>query len=217
MLNWTVIAAFITFALSHSLTVSRVFKKCLSGIIGENRMRAYYRLGFTVFSAVITIAAFYIIWTQPDILLYRPPQYISLPMRLLQVFGVLIFLFASKIINPGAFMGIRQAMNYLKTGETAGDIEGIENTGLVTWGVYGLVRHPMYLAGILVFLFEPVVTANNLALRVLAILYFLFGTFIEERRFLHDFGNSYAAYQREVPRLNIIAGMIRRLKKANRY
>ena len=103
---------------------------------------------------------------------------------LLQVSGVVIFLAASRIIHPGAFMGVRQALNYLKTGLTSGDVEGIENTGLVTSGVYGLVRHPMYLAGILVFLFEPVVTANSLALRVLAVLYFLFGTFIEERRFI---------------------------------
>jgi len=213
MLNWTVIAAFITFAFLHSLTVSRVFKNFLSGIIGENRMRAYYRLGFTVFSAITALAAFYIIWTQPDHTLYRPPQYISIPARIVQVFGVLIFLSSSKIIHPGAFMGVRQAMNYLKTGETAGDIEGIENTGLVTWGVYGLVRHPMYLAGILVFLFEPVITANNLALRVLAALYFLFGTFIEERRFLHDFGDEYAAYRREVPRLNIIAGIARKIRR----
>ena len=213
MLNWTVITAFITFAVLHSLTVSRVFKKFLAGIVGENRMRAYYRLGFTVFSAVITLAAFYIIWTQPDIFIYRPPQYISIPARIVQVFGVVIFLFASKIISAGAFMGVRQAVNYLQTGETAGDIEGIENTGLVTWGVYGLVRHPMYLAGILVFLFEPVITANNLALRVLAALYFLFGTFIEERRFLHDFGDEYAAYRREVPRLNIIAGIVRQIRR----
>ncbi len=213
MLNWTVITAFITFAFLHSLTVSRVFKKFLSGIIGESRMRAYYRLGFTVFSAAITLSAFYIIWTQPDFPIYRPPQYISIPARLVQVFGVLIFLASSNIIHPGAFMGVRQAIDYLKSGKTFGDIEGMENTGLVTYGVYGLVRHPMYLAGILVFLFEPVVTANNLALRVLAALYFLFGTFIEERRFLHDFGDEYAVYRREVPRLNIIAGIVRQIRR----
>jgi methanethiol S-methyltransferase len=217
MLNWKVIAAFTTFAFLHSVTVSRVFKKFLSGIVGEDRMRAYYRLFFTVFSALITLAAFYIIWIQPDRILYYPPQYISIPARVIQAFGVVIFLFASKIISPGAFMGLRQAMNYLKTGKTTGDIEGIVNTGLVASGVYGLVRHPMYLAGILVFLFEPVITANSLALRVLAIAYFLFGTFIEERRFLHDFGDSYAAYQREVPMFNIIAGIIRKLKKAVGY
>ena len=77
----------------------------------------------------------------------------------------------------------------------------MENTGLVTSGVYGLVRHPMYLAGILIFLFEPVVTVNSLSLRVLAVAYFLFGAFIEERRFLHDFGDDYRAFREKVPRL----------------
>ena len=120
ILNWTVIAAFTAFAFLHSLTVSRAFKKFLAGIIGVNRMRAYYRLGFTVFSAVITIAAFYIIWTQPDRLLYYPPPYISLPARIVQAAGVLILLAAFKPFRLGPFTGIRQSAGYLRTGKTSG-------------------------------------------------------------------------------------------------
>ena len=89
----------------------------------------------------------------------------------------------------------------------------MENTVLVTSGVYGLVRHPMYLAGMLIFLFEPAMTVNSLSLRVPATLYFLFGTFIEELRFLHDFGDAYRAYREEVPRLNIIAGITRKIRR----
>ncbi len=210
-INWPIIIAFISFACLHSLTVSRAFKGLMSRIIGETMMRAYYRLAFTVFSALITVAVFYIIAIQPDTVLFRPPVYVSLPARLLQVMGLLIFLAALKPVDRRAFMGIRQALDYLRTGGTSGDIEGIENAGLVTSGAYGLVRHPMYLAGMLVFLFEPSITVNTLELRILACAYFLWGMFIEERRFLGDFGEAYRAYREAVPMFNIIAGIGRKM------
>ncbi len=214
-INWPIIIAFISFACLHSLTVSRAFKKLMSRIIGETVMRAYYRLAFTVFSALITLAAFYVIVIQPDTVLFRPPVYVSLPARLLQAVGILIFLAALKPVNRRAFTGIRQAMDYLHSGRTSGDIEGIENTGLVTSGAYGLVRHPMYVAGIFVFLFEPAITINSLELRILACTYFVFGMFIEERRFMQDFGEAYRAYRENVPMFNIVAGIFRKLKKAD--
>ncbi|MHB8173025.1 MAG: methyltransferase family protein [Nitrospirota bacterium] len=209
-INWTVAIAFVSFAFLHSLTVSRVFKSLLSRIIGETAMRAYYRLAFTAFSAIITGAAFYAIIIQPDTILFRPPEYISVPARIIQVLGFLIFLAALKPFHAGSFSGLRQAMNYLREGSTSGDIEGIDNAGLITSGVYGLVRHPMYLAGILIFLFEPVITVNNLELRLLATAYFLFGMFIEERRFLQDFGGLYVDYRQKVPMFNVVAGIAKK-------
>ncbi len=209
-INRTVIIAFLSFAFLHSLTVSRAFKRLIARIIGENAMRAYYRLAFTVFSALMAGAAFYVIIIQPDEVLCGPPAYISIPARIIQVSGLLIFTAALRPVDLRAFTGIRQAADYIRTGRTSGDIEGIEDTGLVTSGVYGLVRHPMYLAGIIVFLFEPTVTVNTLELRLLATGYFIFGMLIEERRFMHDFGESYRAYRKAVPMFNIIAGIAKK-------
>ena len=209
-INWTVIIAFLSFACLHSLTVSRAFKRFIARIIGETAMRAYYRLAFTAFSALITFAAFYAIITQPDVALFRPPVYVLLPARLAQAVGILIFLAALRPVNMRAFTGISQAADYLRMGRTSGDIEGIEDTGLVTSGIYGLVRHPMYLAGILVFLFEPEITLNSLELRLLATGYFVLGMLIEERRLMHDFGESYRAYRKSVPMFNIMAGISRK-------
>ncbi len=199
-----------SFACLHSLTVSRAFKKLVSRVIGEKNMRAYYRLGFTVFSALTAGAAIYVIVIQPDEVLCSLPAYVSIQARLVQAAGALIFLAALRPVDLRAFTGIRQAMDYSRTGRTTGDIEGIECAGLVTSGVYGLVRHPEYLAGILIFLFEPVITVISLELRILACAYFVFGMFIEERRFLDDFGEPYRAYRKTVPMFNIIAGIARK-------
>lgn len=207
---FVVTVAFVSFALVHSLTVSRAFKKFVTKIIGETRMRAYYRLGFTLVSAITAVLAGYIIIIQPDATLYRPPGHIIWPARVVQLIGIAIFFSAQKPFKTGYFTGLKQASDYISTGKTGGDLEGIPEDALVTTGIYGLVRNPMYLAGIMIFLFEPVITANNLVLRTLAVAYFIWGGYIEERRFASDFGDAYYEYRDKVPMFNIIAGLIRK-------
>ena len=70
-------------------------------------------------------------------------------------------------------------------------------------GAYAWVRHPRYLAGMLVAL-SIAVFANNLATWVLAVacvplLYLV--TLVEERELVNRFGEEYRVYQRHVPRL----------------
>ena len=207
---YIVALAFLAFAVLHSITVSRAFKGIVSSIIGETRVRAYYRIWFTVFSALITALAAYIIVSQPDTTIYRPPIILVLPARLMQLGGVALMLAAFRPFDLKTFLGIRQALGYIKTNKTSGDIEGIEHGVLTRTGAYGVVRHPMYVGGTMIFLFEPVVTSNNLVLRALAVAYFFFGMFIEERRFLQDYGISYQDYQAEVPMWNVAAGLARK-------
>lgn len=80
-------------------------------------------------------------------------------------------------------------------------MEGITQTRLVKSGVYGIVRHPLYLAGIVVMTFSPTLTRNRITVSILADLYFVFGAFIEERRYIRYFGREYLDYMKEVPRL----------------
>jgi len=209
---FTTAVAFLAFAVMHSITVSRAFKRRLAGIVGETFMRAYYRLAFTVFSAVITAVAAYIIYIQPDVTYWHPPLYISLPARIIQLCGVLLLVFAFHPFDPGYFSGIRQARDYIGTGKTGGDIEGMKGGVLVTSGVYGLVRHPMYLGGILIFLFEPELTENSLVLRLLAAAYFIWGGYIEERRFIEDFGDAYREYMKKVSKFNLIKGIMTKVR-----
>jgi len=75
---------------------------------------------------------------------------------------------------------------------------------LVDNGIYGLVRHPQYLGGIL-------------ALFVTTLLWYphwLFGlcTKKEEEYLVEKFGNSYEAYMKKIPRMNILVGIIRKVR-----
>jgi protein-S-isoprenylcysteine O-methyltransferase Ste14 len=57
----------------------------------------------------------------------------------------------------------------------------------------------LYLAGIIIFTFNPRITVNGLTVTVLADAYFLFGVFMEERRLVGLFGEQYREYRRRVP------------------
>ncbi|HEX9860159.1 MAG TPA: isoprenylcysteine carboxylmethyltransferase family protein [Nitrospirota bacterium] len=200
-------AAFLAFALLHSITVSRRFKSAVASIAGGERMRAYYRLAFTAISILTASAAYYVYSLQPDTFLYRPGWYILWPAHIVQFLGVWLIVAAMRPFDTGSFTGVRQASDYIRTGRTGGDIEGMKSGPLVTTGAYGLVRHPMYTAGIMMLVFEPNVTVNCLALRVLGTAYFVWGGFIEERRFASGFGPEYGEYQQRVPMFNIVKGL----------
>lgn len=187
--------AFIAFALLHSVTASDPFKSLLSRVLGRDTIDRYYRLAFNIFSAAITAAAGYVILSQPDSLMYRPPWYLLWPAHAVQFGGMALLMIAFRPFDAGAFLG---------TKPQAGKPE------LTTSGIYGLVRHPMYLAGIIVFLFEPNITENCVAVRFLAAAYFIYGAFMEERRLVREYGEEYLQYRTQVPMFNIIEGLIRK-------
>jgi protein-S-isoprenylcysteine O-methyltransferase Ste14 len=86
--------------------------------------------------------------------------------------------------------------------------------GLIDWGIFGVVRHPMYLGAILLFLswifFLPhwiivVISSVNTAIVYWFIL-------LGEGKNITKFGDTYRRYMETVPRVNLLAGLIRRLQ-----
>ena len=196
-----IILIFFAFALLHSLTVSQRFKQACARVLGETFMRVWYRFLYTLVSAATAAVAIWLIGQAPDRHLWTAPTVLRWPLHGLQAAGLLFGAMAFQHLDGSEFLGLRQVARYLSRGEVAGNLEGMTERGLVTEGVYGMVRHPLYVAGIVIVTFSPVITVNGLTFTVLADLYFLFGMFIEERRFLRVFGEQYRQYMRQVPRM----------------
>jgi uncharacterized membrane protein len=196
-----VILIFFVFAVIHSITVTQWFKHLCKTLFGDAFMRVWYRALYNVVSFVTVLIAFYFIAQVPDRLLWTAPLCLQWPLRVVQLAGLAFGAFAFEHLDGAEFMGVKQVWRYLSHREVAGNIEGLTEKGLVTSGVYGIVRHPLYLAGILIFTFNPYITVNGITVTILADLYFIFGMFIEERRFLALFGDQYREYMRRVPRL----------------
>lgn len=196
-----VILLFLIFAFIHSITVTRWFKHSCKRALGDAFMRVWYRALYNSVSFITAGIAWYLIHAIPNHILWTAPLWLLMVMHVIQIAGIVFGALAFEYLDGAEFMGFKQVWRYLTRREIAGNIEGLTQKELVTSGVYGIVRHPLYLAGIIFFTFNPHITVNSLTITVLADLYFIFGMFIEERRFLRIFGDQYREYMRHVPRL----------------
>jgi protein-S-isoprenylcysteine O-methyltransferase Ste14 len=68
-------------------------------------------------------------------------------------------------------------------------------------GAYRLVRHPLYLAIIVLFWSNPDLSADRLLFDVLWTAWIVLGTLLEERDLVAELGDAYRSYRRSVPML----------------
>ncbi len=99
--------------------------------------------------------------------------------------------------------GVPEGESYMKT------------TKLVETGVYSVVRHPQYLAGVLLSL--SLVLISQHWINALLFLPVLIGTYIDgrraDRRLVDKFGEDYTRYMEEVPGLDPVTGSLRLLRR----
>ncbi len=74
-------------------------------------------------------------------------------------------------------------------------------TSLAVKGPCRWVRHPLYLAALLIIWAAPELTADRLLFSLLWTGWIIIGTFLEERDLRNNFGDAYAIYQKSVPML----------------
>lgn len=107
---------------------------------------------------------------------------------MLQIAGVVITLAASRSLGLLDLAGVAQA-------ESRG---APVDRPLMRTGLYGLVRHPIYLAWVLLVWPTPLMTGSRLTFAAISTLYLVLAVPIEERRLGRDFGPSYTDYRRQV-------------------
>jgi len=125
----------------------------------------------------------------------------------------------SSIINLGwvvIFLSAIFGWLPIFTFRSRGKVKGksyVDTTALVDSGIYRIVRHPQYLAGILINIGLSLITTHWLVVLSGAISWLIYfqNTYSEEEKNLEKFGDAYRNYQQRVPRLNFILGLIRLL------
>lgn len=88
----------------------------------------------------------------------------------------------------------------------------VHTTRVVDTGIYGVVRHPQYLGGILAIFVATLLLYPHWLFAILGIpgaVILYWGTKEEEKRLIGRFGSNYQAYMQRVPRMNLILGVIR--------
>jgi len=93
----------------------------------------------------------------------------------------------------------------------------VETTVLVDNGLYSIVRHPQYLAGILLNLSLILISQHWLI--VLLGIPAMFFTYVDipkaDQHEIEKFGEAYQRYMARVPRMNFILGIIWKIQRRN--
>ncbi len=178
-----IILYFLIFAIIHSALATDYIKNKAQRLLGD-RYR-FYRIIYTLIS-ILTFAPALLIWIKysgSTPVVYSIPQWAYPLIILARVLALGIFVYASYQTDILAFTGLKQTH---------------EKTILITNGVYGIVRHPLYASGILLLITKMEMSRLDLIAVLLVSIYLIIGAYIEERRLLSVFGDEYRRYQQQV-------------------
>lgn len=182
-----IILAFAAYSGLHSLLAASATKEWARRRFGEPVVRRWYRLFFNAAGVLTLLPVLSLVLWLPDQHLYTVPAQ-WLPVFLGgQVLGLLVLGYSLAQTDVLDFVGVRQLDS--STGQPQ----------LATGGVYGWVRHPLYLGSMLVLWLLPSMTVNWLAFILSISLYFVIGARFEERKLEKFFGKAYRDYKERTP------------------
>lgn len=125
-----------------------------------------------------------------------------------------------KIIGTGlwilsAILGWLPIYIFKKKGGVSEGESYVKTTKLVDTGIYSIVRHPQFLAGMLLSLAFILISQHWLVviLGIPIMIIFYLGGLEGDSSGIEKFGEEYEEYMKKVPRFNIVLGIIRKLVK----
>ena len=179
-------AAVAGWAAFHSWLASNRTKGYAARLLGVAGSRGY-RLAYNVISVISLVPIGWLMLRLPDHQLYSIPAPWAFIMWGTQALAA--SLAAVTLLKTDAlhFAGLSQVLGRAASGR------------LVQTGMYAVVRHPLYLFGLIFLWFSPRMSANQLTLTIVWTAYFFVGALLEERRLVQEFGDAYAAYRSRTP------------------
>ncbi|AXJ01602.1 Protein-S-isoprenylcysteine O-methyltransferase Ste14 [Cyclonatronum proteinivorum] len=189
------VLAFLGFAILHSILASRVVKRNIIGIFPQ--MRWYYRLLYNVI-AVLTLAVVWFAAPVESHMLYKVEPPLQFGLHLIQI-GALAGLWVSvRHAGTSSFLGLRQLRD-ARQGIADYDLDEPATGQLVVRGPFRYVRHPLYVFSIVILVAHPVMTLKWALFTFCCVIYFVAGSWFEERRLLARYGRTYEDYRKRVP------------------
>lgn len=173
----------------HSLLAALPAKRLARRLFGTWADRLY-RLGFNLVGALTLLPLLAFAAWQPGRHLYTAPAPFSWILLAGQAAALGVIVLGLLQTDAWHFLGVRQLVEPVGGAPT-----------LTTGGLYRFVRHPLYTAGFVFLWLTPMMTSTLLVFYLGLSLYLYVGSVFEERRLVLEFGPSYEAYQRQVPRL----------------
>lgn len=187
---------FTLFGVSHTILASNKVKRLF--IKKEGDKIAFYRLFYNLSSIVFFLTAYYLA-PKPDILIYALTSPYNLIIFGLQALSLLGLIWSASFIDLKEFAGFTQIKRYFNNEYETEELD--EHSELIIKGPFKFTRHPIYLFSILFLGLRPSMDLFYLTFFLCLTIYFVIGSFYEEKKLISKFGVTYIQYQKEVPRL----------------
>jgi methanethiol S-methyltransferase len=202
-----VLALFAGYAVVHSVLASFPAKHFARRWVGERAEKGLYR-GFYIMQATATTVGAGIWFLRfPDRELYRVEGAASLLLRAVQLSGAALLLGMVKTVGVGKLTGLSHAVVYAKGGdnfpliEAQGPPPSALPGQLDISGPFRYIRHPENLGFVLLLAGLPRMTVNRLTLTLLSLIYAVIGSWHEDHRLAHTYGEPFRRYRRRTPML----------------
>ncbi len=155
-----------------------------------SRIRPYYRIIYSLFAAITLVLAYCVTPRENDMLLWKCSGPLLVVQGVIWAIALSIGYLSFRLISIWDFLGLKA----LGLGRNKR-----KSDRLITSGIYGEIRHPQFLA-VLLLLWTRDLSLTGLVINIILSLYLLVGARIEEKRLVGKFGDEYREYMSRVPR-----------------
>jgi protein-S-isoprenylcysteine O-methyltransferase Ste14 len=171
---------FSVFALHHSLFARDGVKAALGTIVPDRWWRTVY-----VSVASLLLIAACLLWRRVGGTLFDAGGWAARAHAAAQLLGLALIARSTAAIDPLELAGIRRP-------------DRTSSGGLQTTGLYGWVRHPLYLGWVLAVWGAGHMTGDRALFAGISTLYLVLAVPYEERALVAAFGDEYRRYQRRI-------------------
>jgi len=178
------------FAIQHSVMARPGFKLWWTRFVPKPVERSTYVLFSTAALALLCWQ-----WRPlPEVLWSAGDPAVAMALTGLSLFGFVIVLASSYLINHFELFGLQQVMHNMTGREAPQPV-------FRTPFLYKIVRHPLYLGFIIAFWVTPSMTVGHLLFAAATTAYIVIGALLEERDLVAFFGDDYRRYRERVSML----------------
>jgi len=122
------------------------------------------------------------------------------PMMTLVISFAAYTYFVCHFLGVIMMFGMFDFFGYAQLSQSAKEVDrGEIGFALITDGIYGWVRHPMYTFLLSAFIVTPVMSLDRLYLIAMTVLYLYFAVPVEEKKLIAKYGQAYEKYRKRVP------------------
>ena len=178
------------FAVQHSVMARKQFKRWWTRFVPHALERSTYVL----FASLALILLFWQWRPIPTVVWHIADPRVAATMTGLSLFGWLLVLTSTFLINHFELFGLHQVVNNLAR-------RALPAPTFKMPLLYKFVRHPIYLGFIIAFWAAPTMTMGHLLFAGVTTAYIFVGIFLEEHDMVEQFGDQYRRYRQRVSML----------------